>query len=488
MDMDRKAADTIYRNNFGAFTSAAFMALNPGIRLVPNWHIDAVCHQLQEMVMGRSRGRLVLNLPPRSLKSHKASVCLPAWILGRNSAAKIICASYSEDLAYKFSRDTRALLETRFYRRVFPRTRLNPRKATEGEFETTQRGYRLATSVGGTLTGRGGGFLIVDDPIKASDAYSQVALEGANDWFRNTALSRLDDQQKSLVIVTMQRLHSDDLSGTLVEQGWPSLAIPLIAPEPADYLIGDNEFYHRPAGEVLQPGRDNPAAIEELKRQVGSRVFAAQYQQNPTPPDGNMIKAAWLGRYDGSPDRAKFRRVILSCDPAGKAGIHNDYTAISIVGIDKQAIYLLQVARGHWTLISMTAQILALALRWNADQVIVEDTSTGSGLIQLLKEQRRINVVGRRPNDDKETRMARQQGRFEAGRILLPKEAPWLAEFENELLAFPNGRYDDQVDALLLFLDWLSENEYYVNPTIVAPILVTGPAPAPFSYPETGIW
>jgi predicted phage terminase large subunit-like protein len=470
---DREAADTVYRNHLGAFTYAAFKVLNPGMRLVPNWHIDAVCYQLEEMVTGRSRRRLILNSPPRSLKSFKVSVALPAWILGRNPAAKIICPSYSEDLAYKFSRDCRALVETPFYKRVFPRTRLNPRKATEAEFETTQRGYRLATSVGGTLTGRGGDVLIVDDPIKADDAHSQVALMGANDWFRNTALSRLDDQRNSVVIVAMQRLHVDDLSGILIEQGWPCLALPAIALEPADYVLGEKEFYHRPADQLLQPNRDSLEAMEELKQHVGSRVFAAQYQQNPTPPEGNMIKAAWLGRYDGSLGRAKFRRVVIACDPAGKAGIHNDYTAISIVGIDKHAIHLLQVARGHWTLMQMRDQILRLAAHWRADLVIIEDTSSGTGLIQLLKDHRSINVIGRRPKDDKETRMARQQGRFEAGRILLPNEASWLADFESELLAFPNGHYDDQVDSLLLFLDWFSENETYLNPTVVMPIIVT---------------
>jgi predicted phage terminase large subunit-like protein len=481
MSLDRKLADAIYRNNFGAFTYAAFMALNPAMRLVPNWHIEAICYQVQEMVMGRSRKRLVLNLPPRTLKSLIVSISLPAWLLGRNPGARIICASYSEDLAYKFSRDTRALVETPFYKRVFPRARLNSRKTTEGEFETTRRGYRLATSVGGTLTGRGGEVLIIDDPIKANDAYSQVALTGANDWFRNTALSRLDDHQNCLIIVTMQRLHIDDLSGTLIEQGWPSLAIPAIATEPADYRVGENEFHHRSAGELLQPERDSLEVLEELKRQLGSDIFAAQFQQNPTPPDGNMIKAAWLGRYHGAPDRSKFRRVVLACDPAGKAGIRNDYTAMCIVGIDQQSIHLIDVVRGHWTLMQMMDIILAFAAHWTPDLIIVEDTSTGMGLIQLLKEYPSINVIGRRPKDDKETRMARQQGRFEAGRILLPNEAPWLAEFENELLAFPNGRYDDQVDALLLLLDWLSDNEYYLTtPACVGPIIVRTPLRYPY--------
>src|SRR5262249_51719243 len=180
----------------------------------------------QQMIIGQSRKRLVFNLPPRSLKSFIVSVCLPAWLLGRNPGARIICASYSQDLAEKFSRDCRTLLDTALYKRIFPRARLNPKKNSEGEFETTRRGYRLATSVGGTLTGRGGDALIIDDPIKANDANSEVALKAATDWFRNTALSRLDEPQNSLIILAMQRLHVDDPSGIFIEQGWPKLGLP----------------------------------------------------------------------------------------------------------------------------------------------------------------------------------------------------------------------------------------------------------------------
>jgi predicted phage terminase large subunit-like protein len=423
MTIDRKLLDAVYCTHFGAFACEAFKALNPSQLLIPNWHIDAICYHIQQMVTGDARKRLNLNLPPRTLKSFIVSIALPAWLLGRNPGIGIICASYSDELATKFSRDCRALLETPFYKRVFPGTKLNPKKASEGEFETTKRGSRLATSVGGTLTGRGGEVLIVDDPIKANDAESEVARKAAIEWFRNTALSRLDDPAESLVYVAMQRLHVDDLSGILIEQGWPSLVLPAIAVEAADYAIAEDEVHHRPAGELLQPERDSPEAIDELKREIGSRVFAAQYQQNPTPPDGNMIKAAWLGRYDRVPERNSFQRVVLSCDPAGKAGAHNDYTAITIVGVQNQALHVLHVSRGHWLVTQMRDQIIELAARWAVDLVIVEDTSSGIGLIQLLQEQSRLNVVGRKPDTDKETRMSRQQGRFEAGRILLPNEA-----------------------------------------------------------------
>jgi len=270
MKIDRQLVDAVYGTSFGAFSYEAFKALNPGQRLIPNWHIDAICYHVQQMVTGEARKRLNLNLPPRSLKSFIVSVALPAWVLGRNPITRIICASYSDELSTKFSRDCRALLETPFYKRVFPGTKLNPKKASEGEFETTKRGSRLATSVGGTLTGRGGEVLIVDDPIKANDAESEVARKAAIDWFRNTALSRLDDAAKSLVFIAMQRLHVDDLSGILIEQGWPSLVLPAIAVEAADYTVAEDEVYHRPAIAAARPRQPGGyRRVEARDRQPG---------------------------------------------------------------------------------------------------------------------------------------------------------------------------------------------------------------------------
>jgi predicted phage terminase large subunit-like protein len=329
--------------------------------------------------------------------------------------------------------------------------------------------------VGGTLTGRGGDILIIDDPTKANDADSELALTNTVEWFRNTALSRLDNPGSSLVIITMQRLHMNDLSGVLIEAGWPALVLPAIATEAKDYLVSEDEVYHRAVGDLLQPERDSLEKIESTKRDIGSRLFAAQYQQNPTPAEGNMIRADWLVRYDLVPSERKFRRVVLSCDPAGKAGARNDYTAITVCGFDKREIHLLHVARGHWTVLQMRDRIADLARTWKVDLVIIEDTSSGMGLIQILRNDTRLNVIGRRPKADKITRMSQHEGRFEAGNVLLPKEADWLADFENELLAFPSGRHDDQVDALLLFLDWFPREEWaFRRPEIGLPIVFNG--------------
>jgi predicted phage terminase large subunit-like protein len=264
----------------------------------------------------------------------------------------------------------------------------------------------------------------------------------------------------------------------LIEHGWASLVMPAIATEGQDYATADGEVYHQPAGELLQPDWDSRDELEKIKIEIGSRNFAAQYQQNPTPSEGNLIKAAWLRRYSSVPARNKFRSMILSCDPAGKADVKNDYTAMTVVGIDAKEMYLLHVERGHWTVLEMQRCITALASQWEATHIIVEDTASGMGLIQLLKEQTQLPVIGQHSTDDKETRMSRHEGRFEAGRLLLPTEAPWLADFENELLAFPNGRYDDQVDALMLALDWFSKNEHCLPPT-------SWPIPFVFSRPRS---
>jgi predicted phage terminase large subunit-like protein len=255
----------------------------------------------------------------------------------------------------------------------------------------------------------------------------------------------------------MQRLHADDLSGVLIDEGWPSLVLPAIATETIEYELGEGETYCRPAGELLQPDRDTLEGMEAQRASMGSKIFSAQYQQNPVPSDGNMIKSDWLHRYDFAPGDRQFARVVLSCDPAGKAGQHNDYTSIAIVGFNDKYVHVLHVVRGHWTVMQMHGRIKALAVAWKVDQILIEDTASGMGLVQLLKDDRSLWAIGRRSNLGKVVRMARHEGRFEAGLVLLPREAPWLADLEAELLAFPNGRYDDQVDALLLFLDWFAQ-------------------------------
>ncbi|HEX3944951.1 MAG TPA: phage terminase large subunit [Rhizomicrobium sp.] len=448
--------------------------VNPGAEVSLSWHIKALTHALQKM-QSPGHTRLVVNLPPRTLKSTIVSVCFVAWLLGHDPSLKIICVSYEDSLARKFSRDTRTLMESDFYQRLFPGTRLNPRKTTETEFETTAGGYRFATSVGGSLTGRGADYLIIDDPIKPQDADSEVVRTRNNEWVDKTAMSRQEHLGTSRILVVQQRLHADDLSGMLIEKGWPHLVIPAIATERRRYSVGGGKFYNRPKGELLQPGRDRPQDYEDLKRQHGSRMFEAQYQQNPTPHEGNLIRREWLKRYE-SKNPYRYKRVVLTCDPAAKPGEQNDYTAIAVAGEYEKTLHLLDMVRGHWTIRQMAARIVELAARWNVNLVIVEDTASGPGLIQDLRRETKLNVIGKHSKDDKQTRLLRQQGTFEAARILFPGEAPWLAEFERELLGFPSARYDDQVDAILLLLEWFATAQQQQQGIVLTgPYIMTAP-------------
>ena len=178
-----------------------------------NWHIEIIAAKLMALRAGKIR-RLIINMPPRYLKSLLASVAFPAWCLGHDPAAQILCASYAQELADKLSRDCRRILASDWYQQLFPTTRLSPRHQAVPEFETTAQGCRIATSVGGVLTGRGADVIIIDDPLKPEEALSQAQRQAANEWYDHTLYSRLNDTRSGAIIVIMHRLHEDDLQAT----------------------------------------------------------------------------------------------------------------------------------------------------------------------------------------------------------------------------------------------------------------------------------
>jgi hypothetical protein len=230
MQFDRRLYQALLRNDFRAFLEKSFKTLSPGNKFVWNWHIDAITWQLERARRGQNK-RLIINMPPRSLKSLTASVAWPAFILGLDPSQRIICVSYSGELARKFSNDFRALINAPWYKVLFPWTRISRFKDSEVETEFTSRGFRLATSVGGTLTGRGGDIIIIDDPLKPDDIYSDAKRSAPNEWFSNTLLSRLDDKRTGAIVVVMQRVHLYDLTGFLLDQSdeWEVLGLPAIA-------------------------------------------------------------------------------------------------------------------------------------------------------------------------------------------------------------------------------------------------------------------
>jgi predicted phage terminase large subunit-like protein len=449
----RSALDEAVRNDFRSFLRKAFGVVSPETPFIPNWHVNAIAYVLEQCMVGKTK-RLLITLPPRSGKSILCSVALPAFILGKDPTQRIICASYAHELATKFNRDTRAVMQTPWYQRAFPETRLSSEKQTETEFMTTARGGRFATSVGGVLTGRGGNYIIVDDPMKPEDAVSDAKRLHATNWFDGTLTTRLDDKTKGVIIVVMQRLQVDDLAGhVLAKDGYVHLNLPAIAETDMVIPTGSGA-YHRRAGETLHPGLPKDV-LDRTKTEIGSFMFSAQYQQQPVPLDGEMIKWGWFETYDEAPGKQERDRIIQSWDTAMTPGTGADYSACTTWLARGKHYYLLDVLRVKLDFPSLRSRINTHARQWCATSVLIESKVSGISLIQdLRKSPGGVQPISISVHKDKASRLATVSAMIEARQVFLPKAAPWLDDFRSELLQFPHGRYDDQVDSMSQFLNW----------------------------------
>jgi predicted phage terminase large subunit-like protein len=453
---DRSLFNAALRQDFAAFIHRSFQTVAPGIDYQENWHIDAMAHHLRLCFDGGIK-RLIITVPPRHLKSICASVAFPAWVLGRDPTKRIICASYANELTSKHARDCRAVIESGWYREIFPGTRLNPRKSAELEFETTKQGYRYGTSLGGTLTGRGGNFLIVDDPIKPAEANSDPKRAAVKDWFDGTLYSRLDSKRDDVIIIVMQRVHVDDLVGHVLEKdgNWVHLDLPAIAEETQAIPIWPGKDYPRQIGEVLHPAREPREVLDKIKADMGTAVFSAQYLQRPVPVEGNLVKWEWFQVYTRPPEKDANAQIIQSWDTASKAGELNDYSVCTTWLMKGEDYYLLDVLRERLDYPHLKMRVIEIARRNKVHSVLIEDKGSGTQLIQDLRHGKtQVRPIEIKPEGDKVTRMSNQSAKIEAGQVFLPADAPWLVDFKAEVLAFPNGKFDDQVDSLSQFLSW----------------------------------
>jgi predicted phage terminase large subunit-like protein len=432
--------------------------LNPQARYSRAPHIELMAAALEDCRRGRIK-RLIINVPPRHLKSLCASVAFPAYVLGHNPAANIICASNGQDLADKLARDCRRIMNTAWYQTLFP-TRLADRQAVY-DFATTERGTRMATSVGGVLTGRGADLIIIDDPLKPDEALSETRRKAVNEWYDGTLLSRLNNKGTDAIVLVMQRLHQDDLVGHVLEQNhWTVASVPAIAEEEEAHRIKTLwgwRTFRRSRGDVLDPTRETAETLAQIRATIGEYHFSAQYQQNPTPLGGAIIKTDWLKRYDPSDLPETFTLILQSWDTANKATELNDYSVCTTWGIVEGRFFLLDVYRERLNYPDLRRRVKQLATQYVAHTVLIEDKASGTQLIQDLKEQGMASVIGYTPppNTDKMLRLHAQTPAFENGAVLLPNEATWLATYVNELISFPGSRHDDQIDSTAQALDYL---------------------------------
>lgn len=421
-----------------------FMA-RKGAELKYNWHQSAICNALERVVIGKTN-RLIINIPPRSGKTELAVINFIAWCMGNFPDAEFIHASYSKRLATNNTYNARAVMQNEKHAEIFGTPIFRGDSNAKDEFRTDQGGIVYATGAEGTITGYGagkmrdifGGAIIIDDPHKAGEGSSDTMRQNVIDWFSTTMESRKNSPDTPIIVI-MQRLHEDDLSGFLLGGGngedWEHLNIAAVT--------GD--------GESFWPGQ---FPIDDLKRleSTNSYRFAGQYMQRPAPVGGGIFKDAWWKLYRALP---RITHRMIYADTAQKTKEQNDYSVLQCWGMGRDGrIYLLDMLRGKWEAPQLLVQAKAFWEKHKAEdarsmgtlrQLKVEDKSSGTGLIQQLKQDG-VPVSGIPRGTDKVSRAYDAAPQVEVGNVVLPESAPWLSDYLAEFSAFPNASHDDMVD------------------------------------------
>jgi predicted phage terminase large subunit-like protein len=456
----------ILKNDLSMFIGQVVESVDPAANYLHNWHIELIAEYLRACQKGDIT-RLIINIPPRHLKSISVAVAFPAWLLGHNPSEQIMCASYSQELSFKHSLDCRLVMQNPWYQQLFPGTQLVEDQNTKRKFATTERGYRIATSVGGTATGEGGNFLIVDDPINALQGQSEAMRGTANTWFDQTFSNRLNDKKKGCIIIIMQRLHEEDLTGHLLKKGgWDHLCLPMVAEEETLLQKGTVRKV-RQVGEYLHPERMGDAEIEREKNSLGPYGFSGQYQQSPSPEGGGEFRKDWIQYYD-TLTLSTLNKYIL-VDPANSKAKSSDYTAICVIGVGPdQNIYVIDWIRDKLNVRERADALFDLHAKYRPLGVAYEKygMQTDSDWLRVEMEHRnyRFHITEVGGSITKEARIRRLIPYFYNSKIYLPR-ALYKANYENkqveiidqfihqEYLTFPVGLHDDMLDALSRLCD-----------------------------------
>lgn len=446
------------RASLSPFVKKVFSTVDPGTLYKHNWHIDLICEYL-EACTRREIKRLIINIPPRHLKSIIASVAWPAWVLGNNPSEQFLCTSYSGSLSIQHSVDCRLVMQSLWYRQTFPEIELTGDMNMKSEFKTTKRGHRIATSVGATSIGKGGNFLLIDDPVNPEQALSDTERTKANTYIDQSFMTRINNEDTGVVAMIMQRLNVDDSSGHLIEKGgWEHVVVPMEAEIKTIIDFGKVQIT-REIGDLLDSKRMGKEAVAQKKIDLGSYAFAGQYQQRPAPLEGGMIELGWFKRYKTAPTEGK--RRIHSWDTAQKEKELNDFTACIDFLETEKGYYILEVFKEKLRYPRLKKKVTGFYDRDNPDAILVEDKSSGSSLIQDLEddEDTKYPVIAIEPCGDKVTRLDTCSPTVEAGNVYLPEKAPWLVDFESDISNFPNIPKKDTIDAFSQFLNWAKKPE-----------------------------
>jgi predicted phage terminase large subunit-like protein len=439
-----------------------------------NWHHAKLCEKLDDFANGKIK-RLIVSMPPRHGKSELVSRRLPAFILGRLPNSQIIAASYGADLAARMNRDVQRIMESDHYADLFPKSTLNEsnvRSAAQGTalrnsdiFEIVNHaGVYRSAGVGGAITGMGANFAIIDDPIKNQEEADSITYrDKVWDWYTSTLYTRLE--KEGSVLLTMTRWHEDDLAGRLINLSkadpesdqWEVFEFPAIKDSE------ENPDDPRALDEALWPGKYDNKRLAKIKATAGSRVWNALYQQRPSALEGGIIKRSWIKFYRELPGR--LNEQIQSWDATFKDTKKADFVCGTVWARWQADKYLITEVRGRMDIVSTIQAILTTSARYpKAYAKLVEDKANGPAIISLMKGKV-PGLIPIEPEGSKEARLSAVAPDFEAGNVWFPHPdiAPWIHDFIEELVNFPNAKNDDRVDSLtqgLLRLQNAYKNEF----------------------------
>ncbi len=462
-----------------AFTQQCFQTVDPAHKYLHNWHIDCIVEHLQALERGEMR-RLIINMPPRSLKTISISIAWPAWLLANNPSAQIVVASYSQKLSTKQSIDTRLIMETSWYKNCFPETILAKDQNEKQKFQTTMRGHRISTSVGGSITGEGGDFLIMDDPLKPDEAPSDVVRGSTNNWIDQTFLTRENDPKTSRALLVMQRLEENDPAGHLMEKGgWETLILPAYF-EKRTIIEVNNKKWICEEDSFLQEDRMGEDELDKKLSELGMQGFVGQYLQRPSPEGGGEFQERYIQYYNNFSRKftCKGMNLYILYDPANTKKNQErkdpDYTAMVVVGLAKDNnYYILDMVRDRFNPTERVNALMDLHQKWSKlsgkpPVVAIEQYGmmTDSFYINKEMDERnyRFRIVEVKGAIRKEDRIRKLIPLFENDRVYLPRQIMYDSIDGNsyelvdvfireELTVFPVGRHDDLLDAFARILD-----------------------------------
>ncbi len=453
-------------NSFYQFVLAAFKILNPNENLLNNWHIKFICDELQSeierLIAGLPKQKdIIINVPPRSLKSFIVSVCLPAWAWIKKPSLKFIGSSYSDSLSTELNLMCRRLIQSEVFIDLWgDRIKFSDDQNLKTYFENTDGGIRRCTSTGGSITGSGADIILIDDPQNPKMAFSEAERKTSLDFFNYTLSTRLNNPETGLFIIIMQRLHEDDLSGYLLRTnpcGYKHICIPAILtddvkPDKIKQYYKDNLFF---------PSRFTSEFLEKIKIQLGSYQYAGQMLQRSSPAEGGILKRHYWQYYNKA-EITKFDRVILSIDCTFKDLKTSDYVVIQAWGRVNVNKYLIKQYRGQWGF-QKTQEMIKLAVEEQAPNgIYIEDKANGTAIIETLKKSI-SGIIAVTPHESKIARAMATEPQLEAGNIFLPLKEQVVDDFVEECANFPNSKHDDMVDAFSQAILIFQKNDFSGN-------------------------